>query len=168
VVARDQLWLYYGGQAPPPEAVKGVFNNEALRGSAGLATLRLDGFTHLALQPGQTAGTLTTVPLAVRPGEPLHLMVNADCTPDATLTVEVLDPATGQPVPGFGRTDCNPLTADGLNSRVAWKGGSTLPLAGRERIAFRFVLRGTAERSPRLYRYHLAAAGRREPEESRK
>jgi hypothetical protein len=158
VVAADKLWLYYGGQAPPPEMVaKGQFNNEALVGGAGLATLRLDGFTHLRLKPGQTSGSVTTVPFTSRPGEPLRLVLNAACAPGATIAVEVLDPGTGQPFPGFAPQDCEALEADGLRGVVRWKGGDRLPLADRQPAAFRFWFSATGG-SPKLYGFAFSPA----------
>ena len=65
-----------------------------------------------------------------------------------TLLVEILDAATGQPLPGFATGDCTPLGSDGLEARVAWKGAGHLP-AGKP-IRIRFHLRG---RDARLYSF---------------
>jgi len=158
VVAEDRLWLYYGGQAPPADkAAKRELDNEALRGAAGLATLRLDGFTHLRLQKGKTSGSVTTVPFSVGARGPLHLVLNAVCSPEATVVAEVLDAGTGQPVPGFTRNDCEVLSADALRSIVHWKGGDRLPLAGRKQVAFRFWLTAKGDSGPKLYGFHLAS-----------
>ena len=114
--------------------------NELLAGGAGLATLRLDGFTHLALSEGQNSGSFTTVPFEIKQHEPLSLVVNAACESDATIAVEVLDGDTGQPIPGFTRDDCQPLTEDRLAGVVSFQGGDRLPLAGHRQLAFRFWL----------------------------
>ncbi len=157
VVANDKLWLFYGGQAPSPENfAKGIFNNEAIRGAAGLATLRLDGFTCLALKSGQTSGHFTTVPFDARGGEPLGLVVNADCAADRSLQVEVLDVANGRPLAGFSRDDCEPLTSDDLKSAVRWKGDRRLPLAIDKRVAFRFWLSGK-ETGPMVYGFQFVS-----------
>jgi hypothetical protein len=143
VEANDKLWLFYGGQTMPSELqAKGVVNSELLVGGAGLATLRLDGFTHLALREGQTNGSFTTVPFRTTGDEPLSLAVNAVCESDASIEVEVLDAVSGEPIPGFARGDCRPLTADGLRTPVTWKGGNRLPVAGGKNLVFRFWLLG--------------------------
>src|SRR6185312_15891686 len=92
---KDQLLLYYGGQHPPEEiANKPGWNNELLQGGAGLATLRLDGFTHLALMPGETAGSVTTVPYEIPSDKRLSLSINADCPTGTSIVVELLDAKT--------------------------------------------------------------------------
>jgi hypothetical protein len=157
VAAADKLWIYYGGQAPPPEQMaRRELNNEALIGAAGLANLRLDGFTHMRLRPGVTSGALTTVPFQVRTTDPLHLEVNLECEPDAMLRAELLDPATGQPIGGFSRDECEPI-ADGPHSVVHWRGQDRLPLSGRKQLAFRFLLTAR-EQSPKLYAFRFAPA----------
>jgi hypothetical protein len=159
VVAADRLWLYYGGQTQTAEwLARGQFNNEQIVGSAGLATLRLDGFTHLSLKPAKTAGTMTTVPFEVRDDGPLQLVVNAACSAEATITVEVLDADTEQPISGYTRDDCIVLTNDGLKQVVRWKDSDRLPIAGRRRLAFRFGLQGSAAAGPRLYGFGFVAA----------
>ncbi len=37
------------------------------------------------------------------------LIVNAACDSDATITVEVLDADSGEPISGFGRGDCSAI-----------------------------------------------------------
>jgi hypothetical protein len=163
IVAHDKLWLFYGGQSMPPELLaKGEKNSELLVGGAGLATLRLDGFTHLALREGQTAGSFTTVPFEITREEPLSLVVNAACDSDATIAVEVLDADSGEPISGFARGDCQPLASDGVRSVVAWKRGDRLPIAGRSKVAFRYWLQGQAAGpGPRLYGFGFVASGSR-------
>jgi hypothetical protein len=165
VVASDQLWIYYGGQAPPPElAARHELNNEALLGAAGLATLRLDGFTHLGLKPGETVGSITTVPFEVGPGTSLCLVLNAECAAGATITAEVLDPATGQPRAGYSRHECDVVQTDGLRTIVRWNGNDRLPLADRKPLAFRFWLAAKAKGgSPKLYGFGFASAAASTP-----
>jgi hypothetical protein len=157
VAAADKLWIYYGGQAPPPEQMaRHELNNEALVGGAGLANLRLDGFTHMRLKSGETAGSLTTVPYRVQSTDPIHLEVNVECPPDAMLRAEVLDVANGRPIAGFSRDECETI-ADGLRSVVRWRGQDRLPLSGRKLLALRFWFAGR-ENSPKLYGFRFAQA----------
>jgi hypothetical protein len=163
VIAADKLWLFYGGQAPSAENVaKNNLSTEALQGSAGLATLRIDGFTRLGLKPGKSSGAVTTVPLAIRNTTPLRLVVNAACTPEATLTAEVLDADSGQPVSGFTRHACEAVASDSVRSTVRWKGNDRLPLAGRKQLVLRFWLTGK-EFGPKLYGFHFAPADTGKP-----
>lgn len=175
VEARDKLWLFYGGQAPSPEnAARRPLNNEEILGSAGLATLRLDGFTHLGLKAAAGAGpsgspkansprvgSMTTVPLQVPPGKPgdepyaLRLALNAACAPDARIAVEVLDAASGQPLPGYTREKCQPCQEDSLLATVKWVGGDVVLPHGKA-IALRFWFEGTG--TPKLYSYGFVSA----------
>jgi hypothetical protein len=159
ITAHDKLWLFYGGQTMPADLLaKGETNNELLVGGAGLATLRLDGFTHLALRAGQKSGSITTVPIEISKGQPLSLVVNAACNSDATITVEVLDAESGKPIAGFDRGNCQPLASDGLRSVVQWKQGESLP-SGHGKVALRFWLEGSAAAvGPQLYGFSLVAA----------
>jgi hypothetical protein len=157
VVAHDQLWLYYGGQAPPPEkAARRELNNEEILGSAGLATLRLDGFTHLALQPGKESGTATTVPFQVTDHGKLRLLLNAACSADARLGVEILDAATGRPLPGYSQQDVQPCHDDSVRMVARWSTGNVLQLPLGKPIALRFRFEGTA--SAKLFSFGFVQA----------
>jgi hypothetical protein len=156
VEAHDKLWLYYGGQAPPPELYAArKFNNEAIIGAAGLATLRPDGFTHLALKPEQTSGSITTVPMQVVDSRPLRIILNAACSPNAKITVEVLDATSGQPLSGYARDDAKPCQEDSLRALARWSSGDTLCLSPGQKIALRFWLEGGTV-SPKLYSFRFA------------
>ena len=90
------------------------------------------------------------------PAQPL--LLNADCLwPGITdaaaqcddlqelcqayIMVEVVDPATGVPLPGYGASDCVIQNQDDTQIPLRWRGGrDTVPLAGRA-VQLRFTLR---------------------------
>lgn len=59
---------------------------------------------------------VTTVPLGIRP---TSLWINADAT-GGSIRVEVVDPFD-RVVPGFGKEDCIPFSANETEYRVQWK-----------------------------------------------
>jgi hypothetical protein len=85
----------------------------------GLAMLRRDGFGYLAPRvKGDAAHFITSRIEPSREGQ--RLLVNADgLTPEAPLTVELLDTAD-RPIPGFSGADAAKLTASGTQLEVAW------------------------------------------------
>jgi hypothetical protein len=157
VVVGDEIRLYYGGLGPPRNGPKPpvALDGENVHGSVGLARSRLDGFTHLQLSPGQKAGQVTTVPFVGKDNQPLRLQVNADCSARSRLTVEVLDAATGQPLPGYSRRECVPCRKDGVRQVVRWGERDRLPTPGGGRLLLRFWFEGDGA-SPKLYGYRLS------------
>ena len=122
--------------------------------STGLATLRLDGFTHLTLEDGRDGGSVTTIP--VDRGNATELSVNALCADGSQIRVELIDPRSGQTLPGFSRKECTSLTTDSLAHRVAW-GTRSLADVGIAKFQIRFHLSaGTA--SPMLYSFDFRSA----------
>lgn len=158
LAVQDKLWIFYSGQAPSAEDLaNGTLSTERLVGGAGLATLRLDGFTHVRLEANQRAGTLTTIPLERADASRLSLRVNAACGSTGSILIEVIDSTTGRPIEGFTVDDCEPIRGDGLKHRVPWGDRLWLPLEGRRRCALRFHLRSPDD-SPKLYSYEFEAA----------
>ncbi|MBM4044527.1 MAG: hypothetical protein FJ279_05380 [Planctomycetes bacterium] len=199
ILFEDSIWVYYGGghyfEVPAQE--KARYPLVDLKFQPGLATLRRDGFTSVALAEGQSAaggeGSLTTIPFRVaqascpmsltllqecrlqpaerpRDGQPegctpecqfhwesglLSLVVNAACDRERTLTVELLEAATGQPIPGYSRADCDPLTSDAVRQAVTWRGQAGLPRLEGKRLRLRFHFHGDAS-MPRLYSFGFA------------
>jgi len=155
ILFEDSIWLYYGGghyfEVPAQE--KARYPLVDLKFQPGLATLRRDGFTSVGLAEGQTNGSLTTIPFreAQASGLP-SLVVNAACDRDHRLTVELLDTATGQPVPGFSAADCDPLTSDAVRHVVTWRGQPGLPRLDGKRLRLRFHFHGDAS-MPRLHSF---------------
>lgn len=113
VIHGDEIWVYYtaittthGGDLP------------AKKISIARASWRLDGFASLYADEGQ----VTTTPLPVAGKQ---VILNADAK-GGRLQVEALDSA-GQPLRGFTRSDCKPVTGDGVRQTVTWKGGTRVP-----------------------------------------
>jgi len=139
IIEGDHIHWYYTGAShthgrPLRERHKAI----------GRATWRLDGF--VSLDAGEAEGVVSTVPLRF---DDADLEVNADASA-GWLRVEALAPA-GQPLPGFTRADCVPLTCDAIRHRVRW-GGRRLADAPQP-VRLRFVL-ANAE----LYAYRGASA----------
>jgi len=120
----------------------------------GLATLRRDGFTHLQTRDGLTPAHVTTVPIAVRDPHAVTLIVNAsDLMPYRDwIEAEILDAASGAPLPGFTRAECTDLTREGIRLPVEWGERRTLAGIGVPAIRLRFHLFGRA----RLYSFSFA------------
>jgi hypothetical protein len=141
IVTRDQVQLYYGGFNT---GHGGADVNDPDRdnqvGQTGLATWRRDGFVSLtnASTPGLgDPGQATTKPLEFT-GSALH--VNADVSHGGSLRVEVLDPATGQPLPGYTAEDAVPVTGDHLDTTVHWRHGKSLADLHGKQVQLRFDL----------------------------
>jgi len=117
---------------------------------AGLATIRVNGWTYYTPKPDEYRGTVTTIPVDAPAGLLRGLTVNVERTgsPKTAFAVEVLDAATDTPVKGFGMADCLPLKTDGIAVHVAWKKSKTLPTGKALRL--RFHLRG---KGVRLYSF---------------
>jgi hypothetical protein len=119
--------------------------------ACGLATLRLDGFTHLTLEDGRDQGSVTTIP--VNRGAATELHVNASCADGSRIEVELIDPESGQTLPGFSGEECTPITTDSLAHRVGW-GKRSLADARKASFQIRFYLAG-GDSSPKLYSFEF-------------
>ena len=128
MVEGDTIRLYYGGTND--------YHTGGGKAAIGLATLRKDGFA--SLDAGSEMGTVTTRPLIGSGGE-LHLNTNAS---RGWVKVEVLD-GEGRVIEGYGRDDCDPISADAVNQKVTWGSRSELPEAKGSR-RFRFLLANAA------------------------
>jgi len=120
VILDDRVYLYYGGSDYRHES-DGPYDparEEQMKVCAGLATLRLDGFSCVQLERDETEGLLETVPLQV-PDQPLQLALNADCT-NGRITAELLDAKTGQPLPGFSFDRSIPMQVDSTRFLLRW------------------------------------------------
>ena len=153
LVVGDKLYFYVSGRA----GVDGSSGSGVC--STGLATLRRDGFA--SMDAGGTVGMLMTRPVTFR-GR--YLFVNADAD-SGEMLVEVLD-RNGEPIPGFARWDCTPVTTDSTLQQVRWFGGADLSRPSGQPVRFRFWLRNAAlysfwvspDRSGASYGY-VAAGG---------
>ena len=89
----------------------------------GLATLRRDGFGHLSRQVAENAAHFITSTFTASKSTKLGINVDG-ITPDAALTVELLD-HLGRPIPGYVAT----LASNGTRQIVPWPDARALPEA---------------------------------------
>ena len=153
VAKDDTLYLYYCGQGEewtgwPASNEPAAFRYDsagAVRLSRmGLATLRCDGFIGLETTDRETPGHLTTAPLAVAErGVALTANVSATQQRRSWVAVEVLDAASNEPLPGFGREDCVPIDRDGVQIAAHWRERHLAELSG-SRVKLRCWLYGAA------------------------
>ncbi len=129
---RGEIWIYYTGFK---KGHWGVSRGENQESSQNLAILRLDGFVSLAA--GQ--GSFTTKPLRFSGRQ---LKVNAATAGDeGSVRVEILDPDTGKPFPGFSRDECETFRGDSVRHTFSWRDKADLTsLAGRS-VKLRFHLK---------------------------
>jgi hypothetical protein len=148
LVDEEEIKVYYSGyRFSRTKLIEGEH-------ACGLATLRLDGFTHLTLEDGQDQGSVTTIP--VDRGTATELHVNASCAERSRIEVELIDPESGQAIPGFSRDECTPLTTDSLAHRVGW-GKRRLAEVHIASFQIRFHLT-KARASPELYSFEFRHA----------
>ena len=88
----------------------------------GLATLPIDRFTCLETVDRETPGFVVTQPLTIGARDARLALNISDVQPlRSWAEVEVL-PANGdEPLDGFGRADCQPLSRDGVRESVVWR-----------------------------------------------
>src|SRR5262245_26294532 len=84
-------------------------------------------------KPAELSGMRMFVNLATRPAKKM----SQPGTDAGLLKVELLD-GDGQPIAGFTQDDCRPLSGDGPDLPVSWKGGEAAPRAARQA---RFILK---------------------------
>ena len=148
VIDKDEIKVYYSGyRFSKTDLIEG-------ERACGLATLRLDGYTHLTLEDGQDQGSVTTIP--VDRGSATDLFINASCADSRRIEVELIDPASGQTLPGFSREECAPLTTDSLAHRVGW-GKQSLADVRNASFQIRFHLAG-GDSSAELYSFEFRQA----------
>ena len=114
----------------------------------------------------EAASFATTKPLTVGGGggggggRELGLHLNVETLGGGAIFVEVLDAATGLPLPGRSAADCGPIAGNFLGLAVGWADGSKVLLphadaasasesAQQEDVALKFVFRGEVH----LYSY---------------
>ena len=129
LVVDDEIRIYY-------QAWSGRnwwnYHKDVNRDGYGLATLRRDGFVSVE---SEGHGTLTTKPL-VFIGDTLVVNANAQ---GGDLAVEAID-EKGDPIAGFSKADCTPITTDGLRHEVKWNESSDCQLLQARPIRLRFHL----------------------------
>ncbi|PZF80358.1 hypothetical protein [Jiangella anatolica] len=130
IVTDTEVSMYYGGW-DDTHGVPGGQRSAAI----GRVSWRKDGW--VSMRAGATTGTLTTKELDVS-GD--SLFVNADLGSGGSLRAEILD-AAGDPLPGFGLADSNPVTGDQLKAELTWDGADFAAIAGQP-LRIRFHLTG--------------------------
>lgn len=136
----NELWVYYGGWDVRHHYP--VSDENPWKGAAiGLARWRRDGFVAMVNACGNQPALVTSG----RPGwlltRPVHvtgemLLVNAEATQGA-VHVEVCDPASGEPLPGYSQHECLGIRHDSLSAEVQWNKGNLKPLVGKD-VSLRF------------------------------
>ena len=140
LVEGDEIKLFYGASDQTHVSpVAGGWGNCAI----GLATLRKDGFA--SLDAGDEVGSFTTRPLRRFTGP---LRVNAGAR-RGWLRVELLD-SSGIVIPGYGKDQCDPVTDDGVDQVVRWRGRDQWPESPRP-AHLRFYLKNAS-----LYSFRAA------------
>ena len=136
VLEGDTLRFWYGGKNAP--------HYQAGFGALGTGTLRRDGF--VCYEAGEREGVLTTTPLPL--SGPPHIELNVDVT-DGEALVELID-EDGNPLPGFSRKDCAPISGDHIRATVEFTGASRYDTWRDGNVCLRFRLRNA-----RLYAFEI-------------
>ena len=104
----DKVYLYYGGYA------RGHKVNRFEERQIGLVTIKWDRY--VARAAGPEPGVMRTPPVILSGGA-MTLNVDAD---GGTARVRVVG-ENGQPLPGFGFEECEPIHEDALAAPVTWE-----------------------------------------------
>ncbi|MFA7174087.1 MAG: hypothetical protein WC340_11890 [Kiritimatiellia bacterium] len=148
----DTVRVYYRGTAGAREGTDGFKHNLT---EIGLALIRVNGWTYYTPQGGCEQATVTTIP--IQSPEGVHKGLTANITGTAgkagAFAVEVLDAATGEPLEGFGLSDCLASAEDGIAVPITWRGGNMLPTGRNIRLRFHLGAAGT-----RLYSFGFRSA----------
>jgi len=97
--------------------------------------LRTDGF--VSVNAGAKEGEFLTKPL-IFSGKKLHLNFSGSAVGRTRVEIQR---ATGEPIPGFGLADCQPLIGDEIQASVHWKGSPDLSYLAGQPVRLRFSLK---------------------------
>ena len=128
----DELWLYYAGMAHNHAAAPDDVGRSS---SLFRARIRRDGF--VSADAGFGGGQFITPPLYF---EGNRLELNLDGSAGGWLQVEIQD-ANGQPLPGLGLTEADPVVGNAISKTVTWQGKDDLSELVGKSVRLRFVLR---------------------------
>jgi len=155
LVDGDEIKLYYGGIGKyyvKENKTGSNLREKDIKRSGGLATLRLDGFTHLQLEGNCHKGSLTTIPIIK--GRVNSLWVNADCRKGSYLQVELIDATTGKVIPNYSRNECSKITGNSVSQKVVWK--NKVNLSGIKTSSFQIKFYFFGEKGfPKLYSFEF-------------
>ncbi|WP_236974178.1 hypothetical protein [Membranihabitans maritimus] len=98
-------------------------------------TLRIDGF--VSIYAPMNGGEVVTKPLVFK-GD--NLNINFSSSAAGEILVELLD-EKGQPIPGFGLSECDPVFGDAIERTVSWKGRINVSAIAGKPVKLRFVLK---------------------------
>jgi len=145
VTTAEKHYQYYAASRMNYQEGVGVRSGlgQPWRRTMGLRVWRRDGFTSLRVPIGGKYGTLLTRPLNVKDTDKHKLVLNIHVPNCGTVSVSVLDAATGKLIPGYQKSD-QISGIDRINHVVTFGSRSDLSgLAGVERIQLRISLSGT-------------------------
>lgn len=132
----DEVWMYCG-----------AWDGDHVYGKRScfsyIAKWRMDGFASL---DAGSSGTLVTKPMTVAGGS---LQINANAV-GGSLYAELLD-AEGNPIAGFTKADCDPITTDSISHTVAWNGSSDLSALTGQTVTLKLYAENTE-----LYSFRFA------------
>ena len=139
----DELWLYYAGMAHN----HGADPDDVGRSSSLFrARIRRDGF--ISADAGYGGGQFIT-PVLQFGGSRLEL--NLDGSAGGWLQIEIQD-ADGQPLPGLGLAEADPVVGNAISKTVTWQGKDDLSELVGKSVRLRFVLRAM-----KLYAFQFTA-----------
>jgi hypothetical protein len=139
----DELYIYYTGSELGHLGYGGWEGKPGSKSGIGLAKLRADGF--ISLDAGEEEGVLMTRPLEAD-GRVLHVNVDAA---KGQLRAEVVDVA-GNPIAGYTKEECVPLSGDKVDQVVAWNSHDDLSALPRGPFRLKFYLRNASLYSFRI------------------
>jgi hypothetical protein len=144
VVTETETWIYYAGRGNRHNSADGDGSNTGLF----RAVLRRDGF--VSADAGLSGGEFVTPPLKFD-GDELEL--NVDCGAGGWLLVELQD-EEGRALEGYTLKTCETITANAIETPVAWRGPGSHIAVDRQAVRLRVVMR-----SAKLYSFRFSSGG---------
>jgi len=110
-------------------------------------------------EPKKRRGEIVMKPIALPTKPKLGINVS-HATKHRTVRVEIRDPKTGRPIPGFSFRKCKPVVRDNIRAAVQWETKDVAALGGREvTVAIEIVSPDCQfgdQDSPRVYAFYAA------------
>ena len=140
VVTESETWIYYSGRGNKHNSSERDGSNTGLF----RAVMRRDGF--VSADAGLSGGEFVTPPLEFD-GDQLEL--NVDCGGGGWLLVELQD-EEGCALEGYTLKTCETITANAIETRVAWRGAGSRIAMEKQAVRLRVVMR-----SAKLYSFRF-------------
>jgi hypothetical protein len=137
-----EVWLYYSGCPDRHTSTAALCRS----GLTARAIWRLDGF--VAMVATRRGGRLITPPLVFN-GNRLRLNANASGAGEIRVG---LRRAEGEPIPGFGLGEADPLYGNGLELEASWRHSADVGCLAGEPVQVEFALQAC-----KLYAFGFAA-----------